>query len=140
MIVSVFPCVNCGSTDIRRSRIHSNIEWLQTAIGTYPFRCVRCNHRFQINIWLWSKLAFAKCPKCLRPELTGWPARNYRLPLWKNLLVTFGAHRYRCAGCRYRFVSFKPVEKPVPQTADQEPELTANAEEAELVPETKTEP
>ena len=110
MIVSVFPCLNCGSTDLRRSRIQSRLEWLQAAIGTYPFRCQNCQYRFPINVWLWSRLAFAKCPKCLRAELASWSPKSYRLPLWKNLLITFGAHRYRCAACRCRFVSFRPVE------------------------------
>ena len=139
MIVSVFPCVNCGSTDLRRSRIHSKIEWLQTMVGTYPFRCLRCNYRFQINIWLWSRLAFAKCPKCLRPELNSWPAQNYRLPFWKNLLVTFGAHRYRCKACRCRFVSFRPLEKSLSAATDLHAEGNS-VPQADLVPETETDP
>jgi hypothetical protein len=114
--------------------------------GTYPFRCVHCNHRFQINIWLWSRLAFAKCPKCLRAELATWPGKNYRLPLWKNLLVTFGAHRYRCAACRCRFVSFRPLEKRAGQTTDAEQTTDSNpvtdeaVKEIELLPETESKP
>lgn len=127
MNLSAFPCPNCGSTDLRRSRINSKLEGLQTTFGAYPFRCLSCNYRFPVNIWLWSRLAFAKCPKCLRPELGIWPAKYYHLPLWKNLLVTFGAHRYRCAGCRHRFVSFRPLEKPAT--------LAAPAAEIQPIPE-----
>jgi DNA-directed RNA polymerase subunit RPC12/RpoP len=129
MTSSVFQCVSCGSTDLRRSRIHSMLEWLQTMVGTYPFRCLRCNARFSLNIWLLPRLAFAKCPKCLRPEVTSWPTKSYRLPLWKSLMVTFGARKYRCAGCRHRFVSFRPTQKPLVQTDSAASEMDAAAEE-----------
>lgn len=138
MMLSVFPCVNCGSTELRRSHIKSQWEWLQTAVGTYPFRCLRCNHRFPVNIWLWSRLAFAKCPRCLRPELTTWPAKYYRLPFWKNLLVTFGAHRYRCAACRHRFVSFRPIENTGGELAV--PEADTLGPEAETFREIESKP
>jgi C4-type Zn-finger protein len=110
MITSVTHCERCGSAHLRRSRRRSKFEWLKTAVGTYPFRCVDCNYRFPVNVWLFSKLAFAKCPKCLAGELGPWPQKNYRVPFWKNLLITFGAHRYRCATCRYRFLSFRAAE------------------------------
>ena len=132
MKVSVLPCVNCGSTELRRSHIHSSAEWLQAATGSYPFRCSRCHHRFAINVWLWSRRAFAKCPKCLGPTLTTWPAKNYRLPLWKNLLVTFGAHRYRCSACRYRFVSFRPIEPPSSGTPTPDVESRAALSESNV--------
>jgi len=83
-------------------------------------------------------LAFAKCPKCLRPELTSWPAKNYQLPLWKNLLVTFGATRYRCAACRHRFVSFRPIEKPVIETTPENTELNGVSDEIDSVSQVET--
>lgn len=79
-------------------------------LGSYPFRCVDCGQRFWINIWLFSKLAYAKCPKCLGLELGGWPTKHYRMPFWKSLLTTFGAHRYRCSACRCNFISFRPSQ------------------------------
>lgn len=140
MKLSLFPCVNCGSTELRRSRLHSRGEWLQAMLGSYPFRCLRCNQRFSINIWLWSRLAFAKCPKCLRAELSSWPAKNYRLPFWKNLLMSFGAHRYRCAACRHRFVSFRPLEKATAENKHSESITNLGAADLGLVEETGTKP
>ena len=86
------------------------------AIGTYPFRCLDCNARFSVNVFFLSRLAFAKCPKCLRMELTSWQHKSYHLGLLTKLMITFGARRYRCAACRCNFVSFRP--KAVAQPAE----------------------
>ncbi len=104
-------------------------------LGSYPFRCVDCSQRFWINIWLFSKLPYAKCPKCLGGDLANWPRRNYRLSFRKNLLSTFGAHRYRCVACRYNFLSFRPPEKPI--LAESEPEFDLEPE-IEEVPESES--
>jgi DNA-directed RNA polymerase subunit RPC12/RpoP len=82
------------------------------ALGIYPFRCLGCNRRVWVNVWLFSQLRYAKCPNCLGHELTNWPRSHYRVSVWSNLLMTFGAHRYRCAGCRYNFLSFRPRQGP----------------------------
>src|SRR5579875_2592696 len=58
--------------------------------------------------WSFSKLAYAKCPKCLGLQLTTWDLKHYRLTFWRNLCLTFGAHPYRCEGCRCNFLSFRP--------------------------------
>jgi len=99
------------------------------AIGTYPFRCLDCNGRFFVNVLLLSRLAYAKCPKCLGQELTNWPRKGYHVGLAKKLALTFGARRYRCATCRYNFVSFRPVatQQPVEQSLEEE---SAEASEA----------
>ncbi len=111
MRTPAYNCACCGSANLRLSRRQSKLELLKTCLGTYPFRCLDCNHRFWVNIWLFSKLAYAKCPKCLGRELTAWPSRAHHLSTWKKLLMTFGANRYRCLGCRYRFLSFRPSEE-----------------------------
>lgn len=80
------------------------------ALGIYPFRCLDCKQRVWVNIWLFSKLHFAKCPKCLGLELTTWPRKHYRLHFWSKLALTFGAHPYRCSVCRHNFLSFRPIE------------------------------
>jgi DNA-directed RNA polymerase subunit RPC12/RpoP len=107
---SAHNCESCGSANLRLARAHSSIELIRASLGSYPFRCMDCNHRFWINIWLFSKLTYAKCPRCLGRELTDWPPRGYHLSTWKKLLMTFGAHRYRCPGCRYNFLSFRRSE------------------------------
>ena len=76
-------------------------------VGAYPFRCLQCSARFWISVWLFSRLTTAKCPKCLRSDLIAWPEKYYRPSFWRRLQYTLGAHRYRCAACRYNFVSFR---------------------------------
>ncbi len=152
MRTPAYNCACCGSANLRLSRRQSKLELLKTWAGIYPFRCLDCNHRFWVNIWLFSKLAYAKCPKCLGRELTNWPARAHHLSTWKKLLMTFGAHRYRCVGCRYNFLSLRPseaarnIEADVPEEADlpQDADLPPEAIEPETlageapVPETET--
>jgi hypothetical protein len=108
MIRGVVSCPHCGSRSMRRSRRQSWIEYLNMIAGVYPFRCNDCNERSWIGIWLFSRLFYAKCPKCLGLELGGWPKRHYHLSFRQNLLSTFGAHRYRCKRCRCNFLSFRP--------------------------------
>jgi DNA-directed RNA polymerase subunit RPC12/RpoP len=131
---SAIDCPYCGSASLRRSRRASWLELLPMSIGSYPFRCLDCSQRFWVSIWLVSRLRFAKCPKCLGLELTPWSRRHYRLSLWQNLLSTFGAHRYRCAKCRYYFLSFKPTCNIAP-APEQIVEAEPVARELETVPE-----
>jgi len=135
---SAIACPHCGSASLRRSRRASWLEVIPMTVGSYPFRCLDCNQRSWVNIWLVSRLRFAKCPKCLGLELTPWSRRHHHLNLWRNLLSTFGAHRYRCAKCRYYFLSFKPAADMAPA---REPALEAEfpPQEAEMIPESHAE-
>ncbi|HZQ50597.1 MAG TPA: hypothetical protein VFB14_00275 [Bryobacteraceae bacterium] len=108
MKVSSFFCRHCGSGDIRRARGRSVQEFARMAIGTYPFRCLTCSKRFSANLLSVPTLLYAKCPRCLRFQLTTWPVNRYRLGLWEKMLIRFGAHRYRCQACRCNFLSFLP--------------------------------
>ncbi len=83
-------------------------------VGIYPFRCLDCDARVWVSVWLFEKLPFAKCPKCLSIDLTPWPEKHFHPSLWHKLLVTLGAHRYRCMPCRHNFLSFRPrlAERP----------------------------
>ncbi|MGC2662387.1 MAG: hypothetical protein WA324_30855 [Bryobacteraceae bacterium] len=108
MKVPALTCQRCGGRDVRRARTQSWPERIRTIAGIYPFRCRDCNSRFLLSIWLLSKLQYAKCPKCLRTELSTWSRKYYRAGLWASFLVTFGAQKYRCPACRCNFVSFRP--------------------------------
>jgi hypothetical protein len=131
---SAVACQYCGSANLRRSRRGSWLELIPMTLGSYPFRCNDCNQRFWVSIWLVSRLRYAKCPKCLGLELTPWSRRHYRLNLWNNLLSTFGAHRYRCAACRYYFLSFRSTCDAAPRE-EQAVETEAPEQELEVVPE-----
>lgn len=134
---SAIDCPDCGSASLRRSRRASWFELIPMMIGSYPFRCLDCNQRFWVNIWLVSRLRYAKCPKCLGLELTPWSRRHYRLSFWQNLLSTFGAHRYRCAACRHYFLSFKPTCGVTP-AREQIVEAEPVSPELETVPESNS--
>lgn len=136
---SAVACRYCGSANLRRSRRASWLELIPMTLGSYPFRCSDCSQRFWVSIWLVSRLKYAKCPKCLGLELTPWSRRHYRLNLWKNLLSTFGAHRYRCAACRHYFLSFRPVCGAAPRQ-EQAVEAGLAQQELETVPQANAEP
>jgi DNA-directed RNA polymerase subunit RPC12/RpoP len=108
MRTPVLICPNCSGIRLRRSKRQSLLEMSKMLMGIYPFRCLDCGIRFWSSVWLLSKLAFAKCPKCLSLELMAWPEKYFRATLLHNLMTTFGAHRYRCPGCRHNFLSFRP--------------------------------
>ena len=108
MNIPSLECANCGSKQIRRARYKSWSERLGGIFGVHPFRCRRCTHRFSVSVWLFGKLRYAKCPRCLRLELTTWSRRYYKVGFVKSFLIAFGAQKYRCASCRCNFVSFRP--------------------------------
>lgn len=129
---SAIACPYCGGLNLRRSRRQAWFEFLGMIFGRYPFRCLDCNQRSWVSVWLFSRLRYAKCPKCLGLELTGWPRKHHHLTLWGNLLSTFGAHRYRCSKCRCNFLSLRP-RHPCPSDLP-----TGLSEQADALPETET--
>lgn len=121
---SAIACPYCGGSSLRRSRRKAWFEFLGMMVGRYPFRCLDCNQRSWLSIWLFSRMIYAKCPKCLGSQLTSWSLKHHHLNLWQNLFSTFGAHRYRCAACRCNFLSFRPsrpVSQPLAGTTEADP-------------------
>ncbi len=119
---SAIACPHCAGLNSRRSRRKAWLELPGMFIGRYPFRCLDCDLRFSASIWLFSRLIYAKCPKCLSLELTTWSLKHHHLTFWQNLFHTFGAHRYRCSACRCNFLSFRPSYPSVlrsPQPSEQ---------------------
>jgi DNA-directed RNA polymerase subunit RPC12/RpoP len=121
MKTHLLRCSNCGGSNLRRSKRQSFAEAFRMILGIYPFRCMDCGVRREISVWLISKLNTAKCPKCLSPKLVVWPEKYFRLGGLGNMMLTFGAHRYRCHACRHNFLSFRPrqdeVEREYPEQA-----------------------
>ncbi|MCC6536136.1 MAG: hypothetical protein IT162_01205 [Bryobacterales bacterium] len=58
-------------------------------------------------LWL-PGMGYARCPGCLREDLTDWEEKYYYPPRWQQALLHFGAKAHRCAVCRKNFVSFRP--------------------------------
>lgn len=51
-------------------------------------------------------VSYAKCPRCLRQDLTDWEEKYYYPPRWQQALLHVGAKAHRCAVCRVNFVAF----------------------------------
>lgn len=105
-----FSCLSCGSGSLRRSYSGTWRDLPKMLVGTYAFRCLTCKRRSFINVWLYSKQKYAKCPQCLSLEIVGRTHKPHRPSLWKRLLLGMGANRYRCLVCHHRFLSFKHPE------------------------------
>lgn len=107
MNIADMECEQCGSRNIRRARLRNLKDRIRILMGAYPFRCCDCQTRFIAGVLLVSKLPYAKCPKCLRTELSAWSRRHYNPGVAANLLIELGARKYRCPACRHNFVSFR---------------------------------
>ena len=98
-------CPTCGSKSIRFAQRKSVWETLLSVIGYCPVRCRDCDHRFREGVLL-PVGRYAKCPRCMRTDLTNWEEKYYYPPRWQQALLHFGGKAHRCAVCRYNFVSF----------------------------------
>jgi len=101
-------CPSCGSRLLRVSRYRSLKERLRDLVGIAPLRCCDCGQRFIARTWNPSVLLYSRCPKCLRMDLNVWTDEQYWPNAFMKLMITFGAHRWRCEYCRHNFVSFRP--------------------------------
>lgn len=100
-------CPSCGSQNIRPARLRNPKEFLSTLAGFQPIRCRNCRTRFTKRVWRPSDVWYARCPKCLRQDLSTWSEGQYRVPPHKIVLLRFGASPYRCEPCRHNFVAFR---------------------------------
>jgi hypothetical protein len=114
MTKTEFVCSACGSPNVRRSRRTSALELPRMMLGTYPFRCLDCRRRVWINIWLFSRKKRPACPRCLALDVNPIDPATMRRGLWRRILVTLGAHGYRCNHCRRAFLAFKHLESAAP--------------------------
>jgi hypothetical protein len=100
-------CPQCGSNNFRCSQVRNTSETLKSILGILPFRCLRCSERFCASIWSLNAARYARCPKCLRMDLSTWAEEFYRPALGTRMLLRIGATRYRCEFCRCNFASFR---------------------------------
>jgi transposase-like protein len=121
--IYTIECDKCGSHDVRLARYNGFMERAKGFFGIQPFRCRDCKHRFVVTIWLLDKIAYAKCPKCLRMKLVYWSKKHYRPGAFTGFLISMGAQRYRCASCRCNFVSFRPRKQYDKEEAEPQEEV-----------------
>jgi hypothetical protein len=120
----ISQCPGCGFHNLHVSRPRYWEERIAGLVGLCHFRCRRCRRRFLRQIVLLPNIRFARCPKCLRQELTDWSER-YNYPAgFSSFWVWMGAGEHRCESCRHNFVSFfgrrpegQPAKPPAPIAA-----------------------
>jgi len=104
-------CPNCGSRNVRHSRVQHLGERILSLFGRDSLRCKDCQHRFSGRIWRLTDLRFARCPRCYRTELSSWSEDHY-IPKWfTTVMLNVGAKRLRCEYCRFNFAGFRPVRQ-----------------------------
>src|SRR5437870_301258 len=104
-------CPKCGEKNVRTSRARTMAERLESLIGFCPFRCRVCSHRFKAPVWDLTTWRYARCPKCLRAELSTWSEQYYNAPWTTTALLRIGATPYRCEFCRCNFASFRACKE-----------------------------
>jgi hypothetical protein len=93
------------------------VDYLLGFVGVVPWRCERCETRFHARPIPFRYLVYAHCRICgnlelqrISPEYVSGPAslagRLLRLPA------------LRCAPCRNKFISLRPVLREQPQSAE----------------------
>lgn len=101
-------CPHCDSHKVKPASPRGFRERLLSLFGYEPARCSDCgNHFLAMPAGGLGAATYAKCPRCLRMDLTTWDPKYYRASSWLELKVWFGAHRWRCEPCRTNFVSFR---------------------------------
>jgi len=106
----LITCPCCGSESLRTSKSRSLSAALLNLLGLFAFRCLDCDHRFRASIWRVRQVLYAKCPRCLRLDLSKWNTTHYNPPFTTSLAVACGAKCVRCEYCRHNFWSFRRVK------------------------------
>jgi len=70
-----------------------------------------CKTRFGTSMWEGQTWKYARCPKCLRFELSTWSEQYYNPPTSTVFLLRMGATPYRCDACRCNFASFRACKE-----------------------------
>lgn len=113
-------CPECDSSRVRSVPVHGFRENLLALAGFYSFRCSDCYHKFLANPLGVANAGYAKCPRCLRMDLSTWDPKYYKKSTWMDLKAWFGAHRWRCEPCRNNFMSWRPRKQKYVRPAEQQ--------------------
>ena len=104
-------CPKCGSNRLRFSRSRNLWQRFCSAIGYCAFRCKDCNHRFTEGILWLPGFHMARCPKCLREDLSDWSEKYHYPPRYQRALRHVGWKAHRCSICRHNFISIFPRKR-----------------------------
>lgn len=111
-------CPECGSRRFKVLPVRSLGDRMGEYLGSFRLKCADCGCHYK-KTWRVLDYLYAKCPRCLRTDLTVWTEQYYRPPFGIALKIAFGARRRRCEACRHNFASFRFVksryQRPSPQ-------------------------
>ena len=111
MKMGFVSCPHCSSKSLRMSKVRGFGGRMRSMIGILPFRCRQCDKRFNAAIWNLTIIHYARCPKCLRMELSTWSEQYYKAPFRIVAKLRLGATPYRCDFCRCNFASFRACKE-----------------------------
>ena len=112
---SSISCPVCHSANSRRSKRRSVPDYLFSLAGIVPWRCESCGLRFHARLMPFRTLFYAHCGICGNLELQHISAEH--VPGMTAILGRIlGLPALRCAPCRHKFFSVRPLrheERPV---------------------------
>jgi len=100
-------CPECGSRNLRPSKYLDSAERVAAFRFVSPLRCKDCKTRFVSRTVFPEDIFYARCPECDRMDLNAWSGKTYEPSGWTKVLVSLGAHKWRCEYCRLNFASFR---------------------------------
>src|SRR5712692_4624714 len=103
-------CPVCHSTNSRRSRRRSVLDYLFGFGGVLPWRCEICETRFYARLMPFRTFLYAHCRICGNLELQRISAE--RITGATSIVRRFlGIPALRCIPCRHKFFSIRPLRR-----------------------------
>jgi hypothetical protein len=120
-------CPRCRSADCFRSRRVGLADFLGSAIGWKPWRCLTCEFRFYALRVAIAFSGYAHCPRCGNFDLE----RVARDRVQEGALVfvqrSLRFPAYRCDPCRQKFFSLRPFRRILPSLVPVTPRKAVNS-------------
>src|SRR4029077_3460377 len=103
-------CPVCHSSNSRRSKRRSVLDYLLSFAGVLPWRCESCETRFHARLMPFRTFFYAHCGICGNLELQRIAAK--RVTGAAGILGRIlGLPALRCKPCRHNFFSVRPVQR-----------------------------
>jgi hypothetical protein len=103
-------CPECQKNACRRSRRHGVIDAVCLFFGLRPWRCLACHRRFYAWATPVRYALYVHCARCGNLSPDRFPAKSLER---NKLLARWGVPAYRCDPCRNRFLSLRPMARPM---------------------------
>jgi DNA-directed RNA polymerase subunit RPC12/RpoP len=103
----MIECPKCGSRYLRPAKSREFSERIGRLWFRAPMRCLDCSKRFIAATFRPFQIRFARCPTCMRKDLSTWSDQHFDTPLGGRLKMFLGGRRWRCEYCRLNFVSLR---------------------------------